>query len=149
MEKTTEVQSFLGLDADMGPCQIADVRSQPADKDAGYQATEGQGEGPDVTAVVATLLKHKELIKSCGMVYIMVDNRAPEEEDHWPAFAQWWEARRTLVGPQQERTDVVWVQATHANGLRAVPYYWGWGFCIGRCILGLSIMTVFLLHCLR
>ena len=28
----TEVQSFLGLDADMGPCQIADVRSQPADK---------------------------------------------------------------------------------------------------------------------
>ena len=126
----TEVQSFLGLDADMGPCQIADVRSQPADKDAGYQATERQGQGPDMTAVVATLLKHKELIESCGMVYLIVDNRTPEEVDHWPAFAQWWEARRTLVGPQQERTDVVWVQATHANGLRAVPYCWAGVFVL-------------------
>ena len=83
-----------------------------------------------MTAVVATLLKHKELIESCGMVYLTVDNRAPEEVDHWPAFAQWWEARRTLVGPQQERTDVVWVQATHANGLRAVPYYWAGVFVL-------------------
>ena len=32
------VQSYLGLDTDMGPCQIADVRSQPADRDSGYQA---------------------------------------------------------------------------------------------------------------
>ena len=48
----------------------------------------------------------------------------------WPAFAQWWEARRTLVGPQQERTDILWVQATHADGLRAVPYYWAGVFVL-------------------
>ena len=47
-------QSFLGLDTDMGPCQISDVRSQPADKDAGYQATERQGQGPDTAAIVAS-----------------------------------------------------------------------------------------------
>ena len=121
---STVAQSFLGLDTDMGPCQISDVRSQPPDRDAGYQATERQGQGPDTAAIVASLLLHKELIESCGMVYVIVDNRAPEEVEHWPAFAQWWEARRTLVGPQQERTDILWVQATHANGLRAVPYYW-------------------------
>ena len=125
----TEVQSFLGLDTGMGPCQVADVRSQPADRDAGYQTIERQGQGPDTTALVATLLVHKELIESCGMVYIIVDNRAPEEVDHWPAFAQWWEARRTLIGPQQERTDILWAQATQANGLRAVPYYWA-GFFV-------------------
>ena len=32
--------------------------------------------------------------------------------------------------PQQERTDIVWVQATHANGLRAVPYYWAGVFAL-------------------
>ena len=126
----TEVQPFLGLDTDMGPCQIADVRSQPADRDAGYQAAERRGQGPDTAAAVATLLLHKELIESCGMVYVIVDNRAAEEVEHWPAFAQWWEARRTLVGPQQERTDILWAQATHANGLRAVPYYWAGVFVL-------------------
>ena len=34
------------------------------------------------------------------------------------------------MGPQQERTDVLWVQATHANGLRAVPYYWAGVFVL-------------------
>ena len=62
------VQSYLGLDTDMGPCQIADVRSQPADRDSGYQASERQGKGPDTAAIVASLLLHKELIESCGMV---------------------------------------------------------------------------------
>ena len=61
---------------------------------------------------------------------MVVDNRAPEDVEHWPAFAQWWEARRTLVGPQQERTDILWVQATQANGLRAVPYYWAGVFVL-------------------
>ena len=64
------------------------------------------------------------------MVYMIVDNRAPEEVGHWPAFAQWWEARRALVGPQQERTDILWVQATHANGLRAIPCYWAGVFVL-------------------
>ena len=117
-------QSFLGLDTNMGPYQIADVRSQPTDKDAGYPTAERRGEGPDTAAIMASLLLHRELIESCGMVYVIVDNRAPEEVEHWPAFAQWWKARRSLVGPQHERTDVLWIQATHANGLRAVPYYW-------------------------
>ena len=72
------------------------------------------------------------------MIYLIVDNRAPEEVEHWPAFAQWWAARRALVGPQQERTDVLWVQATHANGLRAVPYYWAGVFRVGSSSFSLS-----------
>ena len=93
-------------------------------------ATEQQGHGPDTAAIIACLLMHRKLIESCGMIYLIVDNRAPEEVEHWPAFAQWWAARRALVGPQQERTDVLWVQATHANGLRAVPYYWAGVFVL-------------------
>ena len=78
-------------------------------------STEQSGQGPDTAAIVASLLLHRELIESCGMVYVIVDNRAPEEVEHWPAFAQWWSARRTLVGPQNERTDILWIQATNTN----------------------------------
>ena len=124
------VQSYLGLDTNIGMCQISDVRSQPVDKDPGYPATTRQGHGPDTAAIIACLLTHRELIESCGMIYMIVDNRAPEEVGHWPAFAQWWAARRALVGPQHECTDVLWVQATHANGLRAIPYYWAGVFVL-------------------
>ena len=64
------------------------------------------------------------------MVYLIVDNRGPEAVEHWPAFARWWSARRALVGPQQEKTDALWTQASHANGLRAVPYYWAGVFAL-------------------
>ena len=62
----------------MGPCQISDVRSQPADRDGGHKRQHDKV-SPDTTAVMATLLKHQELIESCGMVCLIVDNRAPEE----------------------------------------------------------------------
>ena len=64
------------------------------------------------------------------MVYLIVDNRASEDVAHWPAFAQWWSSRRALIGPQQERTDVVWIQATQSTGLREVPYYWAGVFVL-------------------
>ena len=64
------------------------------------------------------------------MVYLIVDNRGPEEVEHWLAFAQWWSSRRTLVGPQQEKTDILWIQANHVNGLHVVPYYWAGVFAL-------------------
>ena len=124
------VQSYLGLDANIGMCRISDVRAQPVDQDPGYLAAKQQDHGPDTAAVIACLLRDRELIESCDMIYVIVDNRAPKDVSHWPAFAQWWAARRSLVGPQNERTDLLWVQATHANGLRTVPYYWAGVFVL-------------------
>ena len=132
------VQSYLGLDTNIGMCRVPDVRSQPVDRDPGYAAVQQRGHGPDTAAIVGCLLQHRELIESCGMIYMIVDNRAPEEVGHWPAFAQWWAARRALVGPQHECTDVLWVQATHANGLRAIPLLLGWSFCFRSGEVSLS-----------
>ena len=70
------VQSYLGLDINIGMCRISDVRLQPVDRDPGYPATQRQGHGPDTAAIVACLLMHKELIEACGMIYLIVDNRA-------------------------------------------------------------------------
>ena len=35
-----------------------------------------------------------------------------------------------LVGPHQEKTDVLWVTVSHQNGLRDVPYYWAGVFVL-------------------
>lgn len=146
------VQSYLGLDASIGMCRISDVRAQPIDQDPGYLAAKQQGHGPDTAAIIECLLQDRELIESCDMIYVIVDNRAPKDVSHWPAFAQWWAARRNLVGPQNERTDLLWVQATHANGLRTVPYYWAGVFVLEaaiKCILASSTMTASQLHSLK
>ena len=52
------------------------------------------------------------------------------EVDYWPAFARWWSSRRQLVGPQGERTDVLWIQADQQSGLQDVPYYWAGVFVL-------------------
>ena len=64
------------------------------------------------------------------MVYLIVDNRVPADIPYWPAFERWWLSRRQLVGPHQEKTDVLWVIASQRNGLRDVPYYWAGVFVL-------------------
>ena len=78
--------------------RTSDVRAQPIDKDPGYPAAKQQGHGPDTAAIIECLLQDRELIESCDMIYLIVDNRAPKDVSHWPAFAQWWAARRNLLG---------------------------------------------------
>ena len=39
-------QSFLGLDHALGQCRTDDVRSQPIDKDAGYDTVDQSGHAP-------------------------------------------------------------------------------------------------------
>ena len=69
------------------------------------------------------LLKHHDFVTSDQMVYLIVDNRKSESVPHWPAFASWWASRRRLVGPQEERTDILWVCADDETGLRDIPNY--------------------------
>ena len=64
------------------------------------------------------------------MVYLIVDNRAPGDVPHWPAFEKWWLSRRQLVGPHQEQTDLLWITASQRTGLRDVPYYWAGVFVL-------------------
>ena len=54
----------------------------------------------------------------------------PEDVPYWPAFAAWWASRRSLVGPQEEITEVLWVRADAAAGLHKIPYYWAGVFVL-------------------
>ena len=77
----------------------SDVRAQPPKQDQGHATDETEGDLPDVTAIIHTLMLHRELITRNQMIYLIVDNRTPDAVPHWPAFAAWWASlpRFTLV----------------------------------------------------
>ena len=75
-------------------------------------------------------ISHRDLIMNNHMIYLIVDNRTPAAVPYWPAFAAWWASRRCLVGPQDERTDILWICADATTGLHKVPYYWAGVFVL-------------------
>ena len=103
--------SPFGLDSTRPTLVLSDVRAQPSKKDDGYAALETEGDLPDTTAIIQTLMLHRDLIMSNQLIYLIVDNRMPADVPHWPAFAAWWASRRCLVGPQEEATDILCVCA--------------------------------------
>ena len=78
---------------------------------------ETEGELPDTTAIIQTLISHRDLIMNNHMIYLIVDNRTPAAVPYWPAFAAWWASRRCLVGPQEETTDILWICADAGPGI--------------------------------
>ena len=122
--------SPLGLDSARPTLVLTDVRAQPSKKDDGYATLETEGDLPHTTAIIQTLMLHRDLITSNQMIYLIVDNRMPTDVPHWPAFAAWWASRRCLVGPQEEATDILWVCADATTGLHKVPYYWAGVFVL-------------------
>ena len=124
------LSSPFGLDSARPTLGLSDVRAQPSKKDDGYSTLETEGDLPDTTAIIQTLMLHCDLIMNNQMIYLIVDNRMPADVPHWPAFAAWWASRRCLVGPQEEATDILWVCADATTGLHKVPYYWAGVFVL-------------------
>ena len=124
------LSSPFGLDSARPTLGLSDVRAQPSKKDDGYSTLETEGDLPDTTAIIQTLMLHRDLIMNNQMIYLIVDNRMPADVPHWPAFAAWWASRRCLVGPQEEATDILWVCADATTGLHKVPYYWAGVFVL-------------------
>ena len=110
------LSSPFGLDSARPTLDLTDVRAQPSKKDEGYAALETEGELPNATAIVQTLISHRDLIMNNHMICLIVDNRTPAVP-YWRAFAAWWASRRCLVGPQDERTDILWICADATTGL--------------------------------
>ena len=129
------LSSPFGLDSARPTLGLSDVRAQPTKKDDGYATLETEGDLPDTTAIIQTLMSHRDLITNNQMIYLIVDNRMPAAVPHWPAFAAWWASRRCLVGPQEEATDVLWVCADATTGLHKVPYYWAGVFVLAARFL--------------
>ena len=69
------LSSPFGLDSARPTLGLTDVRAQPSKKDEGYAALETEGELPDTTAIIQTLISHRDLIVNNHMIYLIVDNR--------------------------------------------------------------------------
>ena len=74
------LSSPFGLDSACPTLGLSDVRAQPPKKDDGYSETEG--DLPDTTAIIRTLMLHRDLIMNNQMIYLIVDNRTPADVPH-------------------------------------------------------------------
>ena len=91
------LSSPFGLDSARPTLGLTDVRAQPSKKDEGYAALETEGELPDTTAIIQTLISHRDLIMNNHMIYLIVDNRTPAAVPYWrlslpggPHVGAWW-----------------------------------------------------------
>ena len=65
------------------------VRSHPK-KDDGYATLEAERDLSDATAIIQTLMFHRD--------FVIVDNRMPTDVSHWPAFAFFFHEYGRRVG---------------------------------------------------
>ena len=80
------LSSPFGLDSARPTLGLSDVRAQPSKRDEGYAALETEGELPDTTAIIQTLISHRDLIMNNHMIYLIVDNRTPAAVPYWPGL---------------------------------------------------------------
>ena len=76
------LSSPSGLDSAQPTIMLSDVRAQPPKQDQGYDTDETDGDLPDMTAIIHTLMLHRELITRNQMIYLIVDNRKPDAVPH-------------------------------------------------------------------
>ena len=53
---------------------------------------------------------------------------------HWPAAMAWWHSRIQLVGPQQEKTELLYFPATEETGLHRVHPTWAGTFVLAALV---------------
>ena len=59
------LSSPFGLDSARPTLVLSDVRAQPSKKDDGYATLATEGDLPDTTAIIQTLMLHRDLIMNC------------------------------------------------------------------------------------
>ena len=72
---------------------------------------------------------------------VMVDTRNLKAHEtsqdglpHWPAAVAWWHSRVQLVGPHQERTELLYFPATEETGLHRVHPTWAGTFVLAALV---------------
>ena len=76
------------------------------------------------------MLEFRAEFDNADLVYLIVDNRLPEEVDFWPAFQPWWASRIMHTGPNPESTALVWFPLDTHGGLQYVPHIWAGVFAL-------------------
>ena len=105
-----------------------------------YETT-GEVGHPCWTDIFAHILRHCSYLTAFDTVYVMVDTRnlrahATKQEGlpHWPAAVAWWQSRLQLVGPKQEKTELLFFPACEQSGLHRVHPTWAGTFVLAALV---------------
>ena len=105
-----------------------------------YETT-GEVGHPCWTDIFAYILRHCSYLTAFDTVYVMVDTRnlrahttKQEGLPHWPAAVAWWHSRLQLVGPKQEKTELLFFPACEQSGLHRVHPTWAGTFALAALV---------------
>ena len=103
--------------------------------------TNGETGQPPWAEIFSHILKECAYLTAFHTVYVMVDTRnlkahetAQDGLPHWPAAVAWWHSRVQLVGPQQEKTELLYFPATEETGLHRVHPTWAGTFVLAALV---------------
>ena len=103
--------------------------------------TNGETGQPLWKEIFSHILKECAYLTAFHTVYVMVDTRNLKAHEtsqdglpHWPAAVAWWHSRVQLVGPHQERTELLYFPATEETGLHRVHPTWAGTFVLAALV---------------
>ena len=103
--------------------------------------TNGETGQPLWKEIFGHILKECAYLTAFQTVYVMVDTRNLKAHEtsqdglpHWPAAVAWWHSRVQLVGPHQERTELLYFPATEETGLHRVHPTWAGTFVLAALV---------------
>ena len=103
--------------------------------------TNGETGQPLWKEIFGHILKECAYLTAFQTVYVMVDTRNLKAHEtsqdglpHWPAAVAWWHSRVQLVGPHQERTELLFFPATEETGLHRVHPTWAGTFVLAALV---------------
>ena len=103
--------------------------------------TNGETGQPLWAEIFSHILKDCAYLTAFHTVYVMVDTRnlkahetAQDGLPHWPAAVAWWHSRVQLVGPQQEKTELLYFPATEETGLHRAHPTWAGTFVLAALV---------------
>ena len=105
-----------------------------------YETT-GEVGHPIWKDILGYILSSCSYLTAFDTVYVMVDTRnltahgtAQDGLPHWPAAAAWWHSRLQLIGPNQEKTELLFFPACEQTGLHRVHPTWAVTFALAALV---------------
>ena len=106
-----------------------------------YETT-GEVGHPIWKDIFGYILSSCSYLTAFDTVYVMVDTRnltahgtAQDGLPHWPAAAAaWWHSRLQLIGPNQEKTELLFLPACEQTGLHRVYPTWAGTFALAALV---------------
>ena len=114
--------------------------------------TSGDIGKPEWDSLFGYILSKMNHLRFVSTAYVLVDNRGLTNLDnpdpslqHWPAVAAWWSSRVRMMGPAQERCDVVFMPICQVSGLHKVHPTWAGTFVLAALSLVFPMLRIVLL----